>query len=56
MLFRSLAVDSSKLGRVQLVNIAPLNAVNTIVTDGSHDDPVLEAARQQGIDVRVAHE
>ncbi|MBN3507443.1 DeoR/GlpR family DNA-binding transcription regulator [Mycolicibacterium nivoides] len=51
-----LAVDSSKLGRVQLINIAPLSAVNTIVTDGPQDDPVLDAARQQGIDVRVAHE
>jgi len=44
-------VDSSKLGRVQLVNIAPLNAAHTIVTDGPSDHPVLETARQQGVDV-----
>jgi DeoR/GlpR family transcriptional regulator of sugar metabolism len=44
-------VDDSKLGRVQLVNIAPLNAAHTIVTDGAEGHPVLEAARQQGVEV-----
>ncbi|MET4429981.1 MULTISPECIES: DeoR/GlpR family DNA-binding transcription regulator [unclassified Mycolicibacterium] len=46
-----LVVDSLKLGRVQLVNIAPLAAAHTIVTDGPSDHPVLEAARQQGVEV-----
>jgi DeoR/GlpR family transcriptional regulator of sugar metabolism len=44
-------VDSSKLGRVQLVNIAPLSAAHTIVTDGPSNHPVVEAARQQGVEV-----
>ncbi len=44
-------VYSSKLGHVQLVNIAPLSAAHTIVTDGPRDHPVIEAARQQGVDI-----
>lgn len=46
-----LVVDSSKLGRVQLVNIAPLNAVDSIVTDGAADHPVLVEARSLGVNV-----
>lgn len=50
-----LAVDASKLGNVQLVNIAPLEAATVIVTDGPGDHPALVAARALGIEVVLCH-
>ena len=43
--------DAAKLGRVHLVNIAPLSCVSALVTDGSSDDPVVRAASRAGADV-----
>jgi DeoR/GlpR family transcriptional regulator of sugar metabolism len=43
--------DASKLGRVQLMNVAPLSAIAAIVTDGDPNHPTLIAAREQGIEV-----
>ncbi len=43
--------DESKLGRVQLMNIAPLRAIKALVTDGSPEHPALQAARDAGVDV-----
>jgi DeoR/GlpR family transcriptional regulator of sugar metabolism len=43
--------DETKLGRVQLVSIAPLSAVNAIVTDGPPDHPALVGARALGVNV-----
>jgi DeoR/GlpR family transcriptional regulator of sugar metabolism len=40
--------DAAKLGRVHLVNIAPLERVTTLVTDGSPDDPTVRAAAAAG--------
>jgi DeoR/GlpR family transcriptional regulator of sugar metabolism len=46
-------VDVEKLGRVHLVNIAPLSALMAIVTDGPDDHPTIVAARAAGVDVIV---
>lgn len=45
------AVDASKLGRVQLVNIAPLERIHSLITDGPADHPTLQAARDLGVEV-----
>jgi len=45
------AADKSKLGRVTFVSIAPLTAIDTIVTDGPSDHPALVAARGAGVEV-----
>jgi len=45
------AADKSKLGRVTFVSIAPLTAIDTIVTDGFSDHPALVAARGAGVEV-----
>jgi DeoR/GlpR family transcriptional regulator of sugar metabolism len=44
-------VDSTKLGKVHLINVAPLDAATVIVSDGPSDHPTLEAARRAGIEV-----
>jgi DeoR/GlpR family transcriptional regulator of sugar metabolism len=46
-------VDSAKLGRVHLVNVAPLDEVTALVTDGHPDHPTIIAARQRGVEVIV---
>lgn len=46
-----LVVDHHKLGRVQLVNVLPLEEIDVILTDGAPDDPTLVAAAQAGADV-----
>lgn len=43
--------DAAKLGRVHLVNIAPLSDISTIVTDAPDDHPVIVAARAAGVEV-----
>lgn len=43
--------DASKLGRVQLVSIAKLAEIDTIVTDGPADHPTLRSARAVGVTV-----
>lgn len=43
--------DATKLGRVHLVNVAPLTAVAALVTDGPPEHEVLRAARDVGVDV-----
>jgi DeoR/GlpR family transcriptional regulator of sugar metabolism len=45
--------DAAKLGRVHLVNIAPLSAVTALVTDGRGDNPTIVAARSAGVEVIV---
>ncbi|MFE6645609.1 DeoR/GlpR family DNA-binding transcription regulator [Nocardioides sp. NPDC057772] len=37
--------DSSKLGRVHLGRVADLDRIDTLITDGSHNGPALEAIR-----------
>jgi len=44
-------VDSSKLGKIHLINVAPLSRATVIVTDGPEDHPTLEAARRAGAEV-----
>jgi DeoR/GlpR family transcriptional regulator of sugar metabolism len=46
-------VDAAKLGRVHLVNIAPLSAVTALVTDGPADHPTIVSARAAGVEVIV---
>ncbi|MDA8270848.1 MAG: DeoR/GlpR family DNA-binding transcription regulator [Ferrimicrobium acidiphilum] len=43
--------DESKLGRVQLMNVAPFSTIEALVTDGHPEHPVLQAARDAGVDV-----
>ncbi|WP_406639860.1 DeoR/GlpR family DNA-binding transcription regulator [Amycolatopsis sp. WGS_07] len=43
--------DHTKLDRSHLVNIAPLDAAEILVTDGEPDHPVVAAAAQSGIEV-----
>jgi DeoR/GlpR family transcriptional regulator of sugar metabolism len=47
------AVDHTKLGRVHLVQVAPLEALDVIVTDGPEDDLTLRSARAHGILVQL---
>lgn len=44
-------VDSSKLGRVQLINVARMAEITAIVTDASEDHPVVVSLRNAGIAV-----
>ena len=44
--------DDTKLGRVLLKNIAPLSAIDTLVTDGDPNLPTLIAARSAGVNVK----
>ncbi|GAA1217285.1 DeoR/GlpR family DNA-binding transcription regulator [Rhodoglobus aureus] len=44
-------VDELKLGRVRLMNIAPLDAIDALVTDGDFDNPTLVGARSLGVTV-----
>lgn len=46
------AADASKLGRVQLINVAPVSAISVLVTDGSPRHPTVETLRAAGVDVR----
>ncbi|MGE2729926.1 DeoR/GlpR family DNA-binding transcription regulator [Mycolicibacterium vaccae] len=46
------AADASKLGRVQLINVAPVSAISVLVTDGPATHPTVEALRAAGVDVR----
>ena len=43
--------DSAKLGRVHLVTIAPLDAVDVLVTDAEADHEVLLHAKSTGTEV-----
>lgn len=43
--------DQAKLGRVQLMNVAPLGSISVLVTDGDPADPTLVAARNAGVEV-----
>lgn len=45
------AADHTKLGRVRLVNIAPLAGLAALVTDGDQQHPALVAARAAGVEV-----
>lgn len=46
--------DAAKLGRVHLVNIAPLSAVEVLVTDADPAHPVIREAELAGVDVVFA--
>lgn len=45
------AADHSKLGRFQLLNVAPLEAIDALVADCDEDHPVVAAARAKGVTV-----
>jgi len=44
-------VDSAKLGRVHLVNVAPLAEVDALVTDAPAEHPVVIAAKEAGAEI-----
>jgi DeoR family fructose operon transcriptional repressor len=46
-----LAVDSSKLGKVRYHAIAPIGAIQIVVTDVDAEASLVEAMRKQGVDV-----
>jgi len=43
--------DETKLGRVQLMNVAPAKDITALVTDGDPDDPTVVALREIGVQV-----
>ena len=43
--------DASKLGRVQLINVAPVSAISILVTDGPAGHPALDELRSAGVSV-----
>jgi DeoR/GlpR family transcriptional regulator of sugar metabolism len=43
--------DASKLDRICLATVAPLEAADVLITDADPDHPVLAAAREAGVDV-----
>jgi DeoR/GlpR family transcriptional regulator of sugar metabolism len=43
--------DMSKLGRVQLMNVASFEQVDYLVTDGPAEDPAVRAAGEKGVEV-----
>ena len=45
------SADASKLGRVQLINVAPVSAISILVTDGPSTHPAVEALRASGVSV-----
>lgn len=50
----SLLADSSKIGRSSLVQVAPITAVQRIVTAGAVDADEAQAIREQGVEIVVA--
>lgn len=46
-------IDSSKLGRVALVQFAPANGIHTVITDYDADPEMVDALRQCGLEVVV---
>ncbi len=52
---RVLVADSSKVGQVSLVHLYPLEEIDSLITDGGADPDVLEALREQGVDIRIAN-
>jgi DeoR/GlpR family transcriptional regulator of sugar metabolism len=49
-----IAADFSKINRIATVLLAPLNAMNTFVTDSKADKKFVQALKKQGIHVIVA--
>lgn len=45
------AADATKLGRVQLINVAPVSSISVLVTDGPSAHPTLETLRDKGVQV-----
>jgi DeoR/GlpR family transcriptional regulator of sugar metabolism len=45
------AADATKLGRVQLINVAPVSGISVLVTDGSTTHPTVEALTAAGVNV-----
>jgi len=47
-------VDARKLGRTAFTFVAPLSAIDVLITDDSVDPRMVERLRETGLDVRVA--
>ena len=45
--------DGSKIGRLALAGVAPITAVDLLVTDASADADAIEAIRAAGVEVHV---
>ncbi|WP_112433044.1 DeoR/GlpR family DNA-binding transcription regulator [Thermogemmatispora tikiterensis] len=51
---RIVVADHSKFGKVMLTTVAPLNAIDTIITDSGLDSETLTRLRELGIEVVLA--
>jgi DeoR/GlpR family transcriptional regulator of sugar metabolism len=51
---RVIVADHSKLCRVSTVYLAPVTAVNTLITDNDAPEPIINELREMGLDVRLA--
>ena len=48
--------DSRKIGKPSLIDIAPLNVVNSIVTDEGIEPALLDELRNKGVQVYIAQD
>jgi DeoR family transcriptional regulator, aga operon transcriptional repressor len=51
---RFVLADGSKIGRVELAHLCPVEAVDMIITGASADRDVVDALRERGCQVRIA--
>jgi DeoR family transcriptional regulator of aga operon len=51
--FRVLVADGSKLGQVSLVHLYPISELDLLITDTTADPEIVEALREQGLEVRI---
>jgi len=45
------AADATKLGRVQLTNVAPVSSISVLVTDSTPNNPTVKALEAAGVQV-----
>lgn len=43
--------DASKMGHIAFVNVTPLESIDVLITDATHSDPTVRAARELGIEI-----
>lgn len=51
---RVVVADGSKIGRVALAHLCPIDQIDILITGSSADRDLLTALRERGVDVRVA--
>jgi DeoR family transcriptional regulator of aga operon len=50
---RVVLADGSKIGRVELAHLCPIDDVNLVITGESADPEVVDALRERGTEVRL---